>query len=101
MSDLAPLFTNVAEVLKNKTIEDLQEEINIYKEEINKLKKTRVTVTYGDYSREPMRRAEGPVAEGFLDEAKLVDVECPMWQNSVGVLETTTYNTFGFPKKFF
>ena len=71
MSDLAPLFTNVAEVLKNKTIEDLQEEIKKCKEEINnKLKKTRVTVTYVNDDGDHLL-----LAEGFLDDAKLVDLE--------------------------
>ena len=70
MSDLAPLFTNVAEVLKNKTIEDLQDENNKLKEENNKLKKGRITVSYLN---DDVHR--GPVAEGFLDEATLVDLE--------------------------
>jgi len=84
MSDLAPLFTDVAEVLRCETVQRLYAENKALKEEL--ASQTRIVVARVDLREQERPRTEHIVAEGGLETIEELWLD-DMPQNYVKVLE--------------
>jgi len=70
MSDLAPIFSDVAEVLRCEAVEGLKGENQKLKEELSQ---TRVVVSRVDLREEP--KIERKVAEGYVEQMEAIALE--------------------------